>query len=190
MQGQDSNHRPGDQKKKHFLKPVDAKAHLIFWSIAVLGLIADLWSKHAVFEWLGNLPGRQFQIIEGLCEFVMRLNDGGAFSIASGQRAILISVSIVAMVAVFGIFLFGHATRRIMQVAMGLFAAGITGNLYDRIFNDGFVRDFIDVYWGDWHWPAFNVADSMLCIAVGIMIIANLTSPSSQKPDHRQKQEP
>jgi len=49
--------------------------------------------------------------------------------------------------------------------------------LYDRIFNDGRVRDFIDiVYWPGKHWPAFNVADSLLVIAVGLIIASNLLS--------------
>ena len=54
-----------------------------------------------------------------------------------------------------------------VQVALGLFAAGVSGNLWDRIFNGGQVRDFIDVvYWPGRHWHTFNVADAMLCIAV------------------------
>ena len=69
-----------------------------------------------------------------------------------------------------------------MHVALGLFTAGICGNLWDRIFNDGRVRDFIDiVYWPGKHWPAFNIADSMLCIGVGLMIISSLTEQSYRK---------
>jgi signal peptidase II len=65
----------------------------------------------------------------------------------------------------------------LVHVALGLFAAGVCGNLYDRIFNDGLVRDFIDVYYRQHHWPAFNVADSMLCIAVGLGIISCFWAP-------------
>ena len=61
-----------------------------------------------------------------------------------------------------------------MCAALGLFMGGVAGNLYDRLFNDGMVRDFIDVYWRGWHWPAFNVADSMLCVAVGIFVVRSL----------------
>jgi signal peptidase II len=81
---------------------------------------------------------------------------------------------------VFAIFLFGGCKQRLMTVALGLFTAGVLGNLYDRIFNDGLVRDFIDVvYWPGRHWPAFNVADSMLCIAVAILIISMLITQKS-----------
>ena len=56
-----------------------------------------------------------------------------------------------------------------------MFAAGITGNLYDRFFNDGMVRDFIDINLqiNDYHWPTFNVADSLLCIGVGLYVISS-----------------
>ena len=185
-----------DQQSRS-IKPAGAREHLIFWPIAIFGIIADLWSKSAMFEWLGELDNGEFVlgngefvVVEGFFKFVMRLNDGAAFSIASGQRIILVSISIIAMVAVVGIFLFGGERRKIMQVSLGLFLGGIVGNLYDRMFNEGFVRDFIDIYWKDHHWPTFNIADSMLCTAVGLMIIGSFIAASSQKPAHQQKQEP
>jgi signal peptidase II len=57
--------------------------------------------------------------------------------------------------------------------------SGIIGNLYDRAFNGGRVRDFIDVLIPiiNRPWPTFNVADSMLCIGVGLMFIAFLRTP-------------
>ena len=168
----------------------DAKAHRIFWSIVIIGTGADLWSKWAVFKWLSDVPGREYFVIDGLFKMVMRLNYGAAFSIAQGRTGMLVAVSVVAMVAVLGIFIFGRVHQRIIQVALALFAAGITGNLYDRAFNEGAVRDFLDFYVGNHHWPAFNVADSMLCIAVGLLIICNIMSEVYRKRDHSQKTEP
>jgi signal peptidase II len=78
---------------------------------------------------------------------------------------------------IFAFFLFSGTKQRLVHVALGLFAAGVCGNLYDRIFNDGLVRDFIDVYYRQYHWPAFNVADSMLCIAVGLGVISCFQVP-------------
>ena len=153
----------------------DAKAHAIFWPIVVCGVIADLWSKSAVFNWLIDEPWpHEYSVIDGFFKMVMRVNDGAAFSLASGQRVALVSISVIAMIVVLGIFFFGHVKHRIMQVALGLFTAGIIGNLYDRAFNEGLVRDFLDFYVGDHHWPAFNVADSMLCVAVGLILISNI----------------
>ncbi len=75
-----------------------------------------------------------------------------------------------------------------IHIALGLFTGGILGNLYDRIFNDGMVRDFIDVYIGNKHWPTFNVADGLLCIGVGLLIISTfVTEKSSQKHAQQHK---
>lgn len=165
-------------------------ACLTFFTIVIAGLGLDLWTKHAIFQWLGGDHNNVYPVIDGFFNIVNRVNNGAAFSIASGQRVILVSVSIVALVLVTGIFLFGHLRHKTMIVAFALFTAGIMGNLYDRAFNDGFVRDFLDFYVGSHHWPAFNVADSMLCIAVGLMIICNFRSEVCRKHDHQQKSEP
>ena len=171
--------------KSHLPAP---KAHLIFWPLMAVGVALDLWTKQAVFSWLTATPGNEFSIIKDVVTFVMRENSGAAFSIATGQTLALVTISIVALVVVVVIFLFGGIGQRITQIALALFTAGIIGNLYDRIFNNGFVRDFIDVvYWPGKHWPAFNVADSMLCVAVGLLLISNITSAYSRKPAHPQK---
>jgi signal peptidase II len=152
----------------------DYKAHLIFWPVVIFGFVLDLWTKKAVFEWLRQ-RGSGFTIIDGFLTFVTTVNEGAAFGIASGQRYLLITISIIAMMLIFTMFFFSSTKRRLMQAAFGLFAAGVAGNLYDRIFNYGQVRDFIDViYWPGRHWPAFNLADSMLCIGVAIIVISEL----------------
>ena len=165
------------------------KAHLVFWPIFVAGVTADLWSKSAVHRWLATLPDNEYVFIEGLLKFVIRLNPGAAWSIFENQTVALLCISIVALAIVLGIFLFGRTRHMIMALALGLFAAGISGNLYDRAFNDGLVRDFIDVFIPviDYPWPAFNIADSMLCIAIGFFIISTFTSPSARKPAPSQK---
>ncbi|HPD45411.1 MAG TPA: signal peptidase II [Anaerohalosphaeraceae bacterium] len=153
--------------------------------MVVAGIAADLISKWAIFAWLAGVPNEEYQVIDGLFRLVRWKNTGAAFSIAEGRTEMLVAVSIIALVVVLAIFLMGRVRQRIMQVALALFAAGIAGNLYDRAFN-GYVRDFLLFYWREYHWPAFNVADSMLCIAVGLLLIANFTSASSQKPAHPQ----
>lgn len=159
-------------KHRPFTLP-SLSAQLIFWPLMASGLALDLWSKKAVFDWLEQKQAGSFSVIEGLLQLVAAVNDGAAFGIAAGQRYLLVMVSVTALIAVFVVFFFGGAEKRLVHVALGFFAAGICGNLYDRIFNDGLVRDFIDVYYRRYHWPAFNAADSMLCVAVGLMIISS-----------------
>ena len=165
----------------------DKTAHLIFWPIAILGLVFDLWTKHAVFAVLRL--GESRSIIGSVLSWSPALNDGAAFGIAHGRQVLLVGVSAVALVVIVGVFLFGAARQRLVQVALGLFTAGVCGNLWDRMFNEGQVRDFIDVvYWPSKHWHTFNVADAMLCIAVGLLVVTTLfTDSSCQTHDPPQK---
>jgi signal peptidase II len=168
----------------------DRTAHLIFWPLAVVGIFLDLWTKHAVFARIEL--NESFDIISGFLAITPALNDGAAFGIASGHMVFLVGISTLALVVILGVFFFGTGQQRIVQAALGLFAAGVCGNLWDRLFNEGRVRDFIDVvYWPGRHWHTFNVADALLCVAVGLLVIATLvTGWSCQTPARPQKSEP
>jgi signal peptidase II len=157
----------------------DLTAHLIFWPILIIGFAADLWTKSIIFQWLQ--VGESYPVIDGFFQLTAVQNAGAAFGLAHEQRILLVSVSAVASIVILGIFFFGGIKKRLAQIAIGLFIAGVLGNLYDRIFNDGLVRDFIDItYWPGKHWPAFNIADSMLCIAVGLLIVTSLHTSRNQ----------
>ncbi len=157
---------------------------LLFWLLVIAGTAADLWTKSTIHDWLSTLPNKEYSIVDGLAKFVIHLNPGAICSILKDYPLVLILISIMALFAVVGLFLLGKIHGRLMTVALACFTAGILGNLHDRTFNDGFVRDFIDVYWRGHHWPTFNIADSLLCIAVGLIIIHSFISSSSQKPAH------
>ena len=167
-------------------------ATLLFWPVALAGAALDLWSKWAVFNWLPTLepsryvmingeavPEFRYTLIDNFLYFILRENDGAAFSIFRGWTFSLVAISAVALVVVIGIFFSRKIHSRLMLFALGCMTSGIIGNLYDRAFNDGRVRDFIDVLIPviDYPWPTFNVADSMLCIGVGLLIISNLRAP-------------
>ena len=158
----------------------NARQHMVFWPVAICGIALDLWTKSAVFGWLKQRPDYEFSIIDGFLKLVLAENRGAAFGMAQGQRYLLVTVSIIALVVIIAAFLAMGAKHKLSSLSLGLFAGGVCGNLYDRLFNDGVVRDFIDVvYWPGKHWPAFNVADSMLCIAVGLLIISSFTCPKT-----------
>ncbi len=158
-------------------------AHLIFWPIFIIGFAADLWSKSAIFNWLASLFPQRYSIIDGFFQFVLVENSGAAWGIAANKTMTLIVISVVAIIMVLAIFLFSRKLQLAVVLALGLFAAGICGNLYDRLFNDGSVRDFLDFYYKDWHFPAFNLADSMLTIAVFILILMTIFCPKPQTDD-------
>jgi signal peptidase II len=169
----------------------DKTGHLVFWPVAVAGVVLDLWTKHAVFARL--VPPESVDIIPGFLAIAPALNDGAAFGIAHGRLALLVGIAVLALGVILGVFLFRTTGRqRTVQAALGLFAAGVCGNLWDRLFNGGRVRDFIDVvYWPGKHWHTFNVADALLCIAVGLLVITTLFTGSScrtrapqQKSEH------
>jgi len=151
----------------------DAWAQLTFWGLFLGGLALDLWSKKAIFDTLAYPDS--ITVIDGFLRFVPAVNNGAAFGICAGQPLFLTATSFVALVVVTGYFFLCAKSPKLVQVALGLLAAGICGNLYDRIFNEGLVRDFIDVYitafGAERHWHTFNVADALLCIGVGLLII-------------------
>ncbi len=129
-----------------------------------------------------------YPVIDGFLRLVTTENNGAAFNLFAGKPYFLATVSIIAIVAIFVVFLFSGGTQKLIHIALGLFAAGVCGNLYDRLFHNGLVRDFIDVYRGEYHWPTFNVADSLLCIGVGLLIISTLlTAKPAQKHDQQHK---
>jgi signal peptidase II len=101
-------------------------------------------------------------------------NTGAAFSFladASGwQRWFFIGLTVVVSVVllVWMRRLKEHESR--VALALSLILGGAIGNLVDRVLY-GHVIDFIDIYYGSWHWPAFNVADSAITIGAGLLLL-------------------
>jgi signal peptidase II len=170
-------------------EPPSMKAQLLFWGLFISGLAIDLWSKKAVFDRLPRM-GDMTVVIDGFLNFVHAENDGAAFGICAGQPFFLALASIIALVFVLGYFYFCRIRQTLIDVALGILAAGICGNMYDRIFNAGIVRDFIDVYitisGRKRSWHTFNVADALLCIGVGLLIIWTGFSGKSDRKCARQ----
>ena len=187
---EDNSARPSSGRaflERLLLTLPDSKAQLTFWSLAVVGLALDLWTKKVVFDWLEHRDN--VSIINGFLQLTRALNNGAAFGLLPGRPYLLVAVSVVALIAIIAVFLFSRSRQRLVHIALGLFTAGVCGNLYDRIFNGGFVRDFIDVvYWPGKHWPAFNIADSLLCVGVGLLLISTFfTGQSARKHARRRK---
>ena len=67
-----------------------------------------------------------------------------------------------------------------LQLGLMLVLGGAAGNLYDRI-NYGYVIDFLDVFYGTYHWPTFNIADSSIAIGIGFLLLEVLHKPSVEE---------
>ena len=97
------------------------------------------------------------------------VNYGFAFGLLNDPSLNQIVVSIVILLIIsYFLYLLIKTQDKIFQFTLTLVLAGAMGNFLDRIFR-GFVIDFIDIYIGKYHWPAFNIADS--CITVGFVIL-------------------
>ncbi len=118
--------------------------------------------------------GDDISVIQGLLNFAYAQNTGVAFSMLDDHGdAGRWGLSIVAMVAaVLVVYFFWRTPRSDDRIlgSLALLLAGIAGNVVDRL-RLGFVVDFIDVQFGSWHYPTFNVADMAICVGAGLLII-------------------
>jgi signal peptidase II len=149
--------------------------------VLLLGL-AILLLDQLTKQWIRSsfVYGESRPVIEGFFNLVYVRNDGAAWNILSGQGIILILISLAVLALLFiyrRSFLKEQLSHRIL---MGLLIGGITGNLVDRI-RFGWVTDFLDFQFGTYHYPSFNIADSAICIAVGLYIITNVFSSKGQQ---------
>jgi signal peptidase II len=114
-------------------------------------------------------------VVPGLVDFTHIRNTGAAFGILDSANfpyktafiAIIASAGLIG-VAVYSASLASHQLAA--RVGLALIIGGAAGNLIDRVFV-GYVVDFVDVYWREYHFWAFNVADSAITIGVAIMIL-------------------
>jgi len=142
-------------------------------TIAAVVVILDQITKLIVLQRL--VPGVPIVLVDGFLAFTLVMNTGLAFGllagIPAGWRWLVGLLSLVALVVLLRVAL------RILpsggwreQAAIGLIFGGAIGNLIDRT-RFGAVVDFVDVYVRDWHWPAFNVADSAITVGVAALAL-------------------
>ncbi len=136
--------------------------------IAVIVAAADQLTKWLVVRSLGEEESRV--VISGYFSLVNWGNTGSAWSLLKNCNLVLVVISLLALLAM---YLFRHSfqlQRPGSRISLGLITGGIIGNLIDRV-RVHHVTDFLDFYVGRYHWPAFNVADSAICVGVGLYII-------------------
>lgn len=99
-------------------------------------------------------------------------NIGAAFSILEGQRWMLVVVAIIISGVIIYMLYRNPRLKKLENFSLALILGGALGNLFDRLYH-GFVVDFLDVNFGDWHYPTFNIADCAICVGIGLFIISN-----------------
>jgi signal peptidase II len=112
-------------------------------------------------------------VVENFFHITYVRNKGAAFGIFADSAVripFFITVSIVAAVGIIWYLYRLSEEQRMVQFALSLIFAGALGNLIDRI-RLGEVIDFLDVHWYQYHWPAFNIADSAITVGVGILLV-------------------
>jgi signal peptidase II len=122
---------------------------------------------------------------------VLAHNTGAAFSFLAGaggwQRWFFTAIAFAISAAIV-VILRGHAGNRLFALALALVLGGALGNLHDRV-TLGYVVDFVQLHAAGYYWPAFNVADSAICVGVGLLLWDGLRSGGEAPPTTAAPQE-
>jgi len=142
---------------------------ILFISVPLYAL--DQWTKQMILRFIS--PNEPRILIADFFSLVNVTNSGAAFGSFRGNNTFFIAISFVALVVVLGLLLRARTPDRWRDLSLALLLAGILGNLTDRLLY-GRVIDFLlfDLHVPYAHpWPAFNVADSCISVAVVLFII-------------------
>ena len=154
--------KPREEKK------LLCKCGILF--VIVVGL--DQLTKYLIVQ-NHELIFKPLVIISGFFNIVSVRNTGAAWGMLHDNNIVLLFVAFVAfliLIIFFRAVAEGYPER---YVALSFVISGIVGNSLDRIFRKSVV-DFLDFYIGTYHWPAFNVADSAICIGVCLLVLSFL----------------
>jgi signal peptidase II len=158
----------------------------IFLSILVGGVALDQITKLLVVR--GLTLGDQVPVIEGFFNLVLVYNRGAAFGLFSNLSVefawvfFIITTSLVLAVVTF-LWWRLPEDKTLAAVGYSMIFAGAVGNLIDRV-RLGEVIDFLDFHLGRYHWPAFNVADSLVCLGAGFLLWFIFQEEKSQDVSH------
>jgi signal peptidase II len=168
----------------------------LIWKIAYLVIAAGVFLIDQVTKaWAVRTlrSGGDMPVISGFLNFAYAQNTGVAFSMLDDQGSTgRWGLSVIALIAAVLVLYFFWRTPRMddrMLGALALLLAGIAGNLTDRM-RLGFVIDFIDVQFGSWHYPTFNIADAAICVGAGLLILDMFLSKRSQNSEVRNQPKP
>ncbi len=146
--------------------------------IALAIVLADQATKYLILS--GIRVDHGYELIPGLLNIVHVRNPGSAFGMFANSSPafrglFFVLISVAAVVTIGVLVAAAQSLDRFLLFGYACFFGGALGNLIDRI-RLGEVVDFLDFHIGSLHWPAFNVADTMLCVGIGFFFIHLLTT--------------
>jgi len=160
-------------------------------AVAAVTAVLDKVTKWLVMKHFS--PGEGMTVLPGLFDFTLLFNRGAAFGLFSRIESDVIRLgllaisTIIALSVLFIVLLREYREDLWGQAIVGLVLGGAIGNVIDRV-RIGAVIDFLDFYIGSNHWPAFNIADSAICVGVFFLLIrkSKTSADVAQVPDASQ----
>jgi signal peptidase II len=155
--------------------------YTLFAILTVVGLLLDQGTKlyiHRTMQLFDSIP-----VVTNFFNITYVRNRGAAFSFlseASWRLPFFIGITLVASIAILVAFHKLRNDQKLAQVSLAMIFSGAIGNLVDRV-RLGEVIDFLDAHWYRHHWPAFNVADSLICVGVFLLAVDMLLEDKRQK---------
>ena len=162
--------------------PRRQRAYRLLLSLGLAVLVLDQATKFWIAARVPFDPmhshgiGSDIEIIRGFFYIIHVGNTGAAWSMFAGRSMMLALLAVGTLVA---IFFWRHSLglkQPLAQFCFGLLGGGIVGNLIDRLLH-GHVIDFVDLHFGSYIYPTFNVADSGICVGVIIYVLHSLRQP-------------
>ncbi len=165
---------------------MNASARVPFLILAGAVVAADQLSKRVISSELRL--GEVRAIVEGAFNLTHTLNRGAAFSLmadasSSFKLGLLILVSVLASVVVLALLWRSRQESRVARTGLAMILGGALGNLWDRIGN-GSVIDFLDFYFGSYHWPVFNLADAAIVLGA-LLVLYEIFFGEERRPARR-----
>jgi signal peptidase II len=159
-------------------------AYRLLWVLIVVVFVFDQLTKHWINARLplGSYGASGIPVIPGFFYLVHVGNTGAAWSMFSGKSTGLALLAGATLLAIFFWRRQLGLKQTSVQLSFGLLCGGIVGNLVDRLVH-GHVIDFIDLHFGSYTYPTFNVADSGICVGVFWYVLWSLKNPEPRKRD-------
>lgn len=157
--------------------------YVIFVGISALVLAIDQGTKSYISQSMDLYSS--IAVVDNFFSITYLRNRGAAFSLLANsdfRLPFFILVTLATLVFILYRLRKLSDQHKLTTVALSLIFSGALGNFIDRL-RLGEVTDFLDVYWRGRHWPAFNIADSAICVGVVLVLLGNIISEKVREPN-------